>query len=107
FAVSRRPYTDDSYVAEITPAVTQHYRHDVESQIWQDFSSRIHYIQVAFDQAEGYQELSDQLDKFSPKGQKSCVNKLFYLATKPTVYDQIFSHLKSSGLTHNCPEHGE
>lgn len=106
-AFARRPYTDESYVTEISPAVAENYRHEIDESTWNSFTQKIQYIQGDFDQPEGYKLLSQVIQKLSPHQQPSCINKLFYLATKPTVYDQIFSHLSDIGLQSNCSDHHE
>lgn len=106
-ALARRPYTDESYLDEITPAMTEHYRHEIDPESWRQFSQRIHYIQGDFDQASGYNHLIRHLEDSSPHHNPACSNKLFYLATKPSAYDNIFTNLKQTNLNRNCSTHGE
>ena len=106
-AFSRRDYTSESYVAEIRPALQQHYRHDINDQVWKSFCSRIEYIKGAFDEDVSYDGLAKRLEELSGGKSRSCVNTLFYLATKPSLYDDIFSNLKRVGLSEDCGQHGE
>ena len=107
FAFARRSFTSQSFVDEVKPAIAQYYRHELEDESWQSFANRIEYVQGEFDQLVGYQALAQKLSEISPRGSHVCLNTLFYIATKPSMYDHIFSHLQQVGLSQNCSTHGE
>ncbi len=106
-AFARRPYTQQSYIDEIKPAIAQHYRHELDEDSWQTFTQKIEYIQGEFDQPEGYDALAHRLKELSIRDNPTCLNTLLYLATKPSMYNAIFSHLQRVGLSQNCSIHDE
>lgn len=66
-----------------------------------DFLSRIEYVKGDFNKKEDFKTLKEKLFKFdSSIGQ--CSNKLFYLATPPIYYENIFNNLAKSGLADSC-----
>ncbi len=64
----------------------------VDSAAWADFAERLHYLQGDFTAADTYRRLSHTL------AQQSTGNRLFYLATPPSVARQIVGELAASGL---------
>src|SRR3989344_323421 len=65
------------------------------------FLNNIFYKQGIFENANSYLNLGNFLMEFDEnKGQ--CSNKLFYLATSPDFYDDIFENLANSGLSIPC-----
>jgi glucose-6-phosphate 1-dehydrogenase len=66
-----------------------------------DFLKHIKYVQGDMMKEEGY----DVLGKFLNECDAEigvCSNKLFYLAIPPQLFDNVFDHLKKSGLTTPC-----
>src|SRR5690606_37049658 len=107
YAFARRPYTNQSFVKEIEPAVAQYYRHELDRKRWDTSTQTIQHSPGEFDQIDAYQELTKRLTAPSPRKSHTCLNTLFYFATKPTAHDHIFAHLERVGLSQSCPPHGE
>jgi glucose-6-phosphate 1-dehydrogenase len=95
---ARRPYSDGAYATEMREAVTRHSRNPVEAAIWDDFARTIHYQQGDFKDAAGYTRLATRLDQIdAAAGARG--NRLFYLATPPSAYEDIVAGLAAAGLT--------
>jgi len=67
----------------------------------QDFLKRIRYVQGDMMKQEGYETLGEFLNSCDAEI-GVCSNKLFYLAIPPSLFDDVFDHLKNSGLTTPC-----
>ena len=94
---SRRPYTDAAFADEMKAAVTEHSRNEVEGALWNDFAQTIHYQQGDFGKAADYTRLAERLDQIDAAA--GCRgNRLFYLATPPSAYEDIVANLGAAGL---------
>ena len=98
---ARRDWTDDMFRAEMRPSVEQFGRVPVEAAAWDRFAANLHYHRSDFDQAAGYPQLSERLDRL---GSPAADNRLFYLATPPEAYPVIVQQLGAARL--NQSEHG-
>ena len=67
----------------------------------QEFLKHIRYVQGDMMKQEGYEILGDFLNSCDQE-MKVCSNKLFYLSIPPSLFDDVFDHLKQSGLTTPC-----
>jgi glucose-6-phosphate 1-dehydrogenase len=65
--------------------------------LWSDFADRLHYIQGSFDDADGFQELKRQLEENDEK-LGTAGNRLYYLATPPSVFPKVIQQLAAVGL---------
>jgi glucose-6-phosphate 1-dehydrogenase len=65
--------------------------------LWSDFADRLHYIQGSFDDPEGFHELKRQLDENDEK-LGTAGNRLYYLATPPSVFPKVIQQLAAVGL---------
>jgi glucose-6-phosphate 1-dehydrogenase len=96
---SRRPYTDAAFADEMRGAVVEHSRNEVEGALWNDFAQTIHYQQGDFSAAADYTRLAERLDQIDAAA--GCRgNRLFYLATPPSAYEDIVDNLGTAGLAH-------
>jgi glucose-6-phosphate 1-dehydrogenase len=98
---ARRDWTDETFRAEMRHSVEQFGRVPVEATAWDKFAANLHYHRSDFDQAAGYPQLSELLDRL---GSPAADNRLFYLATPPEAYPTIVQQLGAAGLNHS--EHG-
>jgi glucose-6-phosphate 1-dehydrogenase len=65
--------------------------------LWTDFADRMHYIQGSFDDLQSFQNLKAQLDENDEKLGTSG-NRIYYLATPPTVFAKVVQQLAAVGL---------
>ena len=94
---SRRSYSDADFAAEMRTAVEEHSRNPVETALWDDFAETIHYQQGDFGDAAAYARLAERLDQIDAAA--GCRgNRLFYLATPPSAYEDIVANLGAAGL---------
>ena len=94
---SRRSYTDAAFADEMKEAVVEHSRNEVEGALWNDFAQTIHYQQGNFGKAADYTRLAERLDQIDAAA--GCRgNRLFYLATPPSAYEDIVANLGAAGL---------
>jgi glucose-6-phosphate 1-dehydrogenase len=70
---------------------------EVDQGRWQEFSKKIFYQTITYDNADSYLELADFLAKLDKKNHTP-ENRLFYLAVPPTLYPVIGGHLGNAGL---------
>ncbi|HET7677748.1 MAG TPA: glucose-6-phosphate dehydrogenase [Candidatus Limnocylindrales bacterium] len=96
-AYARRPYTNESYRAEMREAVSRYSRVPLEEALWDDFAAGIHYQQGDFSDPAAYRALAERIDEVD-QGRGCQGNKLFYLATPPSSYTEIIENLGRAGL---------
>jgi glucose-6-phosphate 1-dehydrogenase len=65
--------------------------------LWTDFADRMHYIQGSFDDLQSFRNLKAQLDENDEKLGTSG-NRIYYLATPPTVFAKVVQQLAAAGL---------
>src|SRR4051812_33037805 len=85
-AIGRRPYTAESFAAEIHKALEQYSRIlPLDTDAWESFAKRIDYVQMDFDDDDAFEMLSTHLDEHDEThGTRG--NRLFYLATQPSQF---------------------
>ena len=94
---ARRPYSDADFTSEMRASVAEHSRNPVESALWDDFARQIHYQQGDFKDPAAYTRLAARLDQIDAAA--GCRgNRLFYLATPPSAYEDIVGNLGAAGL---------
>jgi glucose-6-phosphate 1-dehydrogenase len=94
---ARRPFTDAEFSEEMRAAVSEHSRNEVETALWNDFAQTLHYQQGDFGKAADYARLAERLDQIDAVA--GCRgNRLFYLATPPSAYEDIVANLGKAGL---------
>ena len=101
--VGRSPMTDDEFEAFVRDALVSSKRTDhLDEQKWREFSQRLHYMAGELDDENTYREISAHLEEFAREGASR--NRLFYLATPPSLFSKIVQRLGESGLA-NEDEH--
>jgi glucose-6-phosphate 1-dehydrogenase len=96
---ARRDWTDETFRAEMRHSVEQFSRLPFEAAAWDKFAANLHYHRAEFNQAEGYPQLGERLDRL---GAPAADNRLFYLATPPEAYPVIVPQLGAAGLNHSA-----
>src|ERR1044071_2794062 len=74
----------------------------LDEQQWQKLSERLHYMAGELDDANTYRHVSDRLAELASEGASK--NRLFYLATPPSLFSTIVKRLGEAGLA-NEDEH--
>ncbi|HZO89179.1 MAG TPA: glucose-6-phosphate dehydrogenase [Chthonomonadaceae bacterium] len=96
FAVT--PMNDDSFREAMRQAVQA--STEVTSfnpDLWDTFAKGLRYITADFLAPEGYQKLRDRIGEIESHAGRT-INRLFYLATPPSFYDDIVTRLGSHKL---------
>jgi glucose-6-phosphate 1-dehydrogenase len=94
---ARRPLSDDDFRAMMRESVDAHSRVKVESGLWDDFAAGIFYQAGHFADRAAYRDLAERLEQIdAARGTRG--NRLFYLATPPSAYEEIVANLGRAGL---------
>ena len=117
---SRTPMTDDQFRGRMRSAVESAWPGGGEGgpgpgeagrgglggeEAWAAFASRLHYQAGGYDDPEGYRTLARRLkDLGGPSGVRP--NRLFYLATPPSVFAEAAEGLAAAGLAKEGPAEG-
>lgn len=80
----------EKYFHKVLHLDNRHHKHEINEKIFDNLCSRIEYISGDFKDSALYEKLSEKLENR---------NKMFYLATYPDLYKNIFESLKKSGLS--------
>jgi len=97
-AVARRPYTDESFAAELRASVEKFSRvQPIDEAAWKELASRITYQQLDFADDAGFDQLGHKLDELDARC-GTAGNRLFYLATQPSQVTEIVRQLGRVGL---------
>ena len=107
-AFARRPMNDEQWRGMVLDSINKYMpendRLDGEAQ--HDFAQHMYYCQADFNDREGYNKLADLLDKLDrEKGTQG--NRLFYLATPPTLDSEIIFQLGGAGLARPSQVNGD
>jgi glucose-6-phosphate 1-dehydrogenase len=105
-AIGRRPYTDDTFRAEIRKSLDKFSRVlPIDEQVWDEFARRLVYDQADFNDSAAYTRLSERLDECDEDlGTRG--NRLYYLATHASSFVEIISELGRAGLDHETHNGG-
>ncbi len=96
---SRSDYSDESFRKEMKASIEEFSRSGPpDDALWDDFSKHISYVSGSFDNVERYRELKAKLDQ-NDEELGTSGNRLFYLATPPTVFSTIVQQLDAAGLS--------
>ena len=97
-AVARRPYTNESFAAEVRASVEKFSRvQPIDEAAWDELAKRITYQQLEFSDDAGFDRLAAKLEELD--GQNGTAgNRLFYLATQPSQVTEIVRQLGRVGL---------
>src|SRR5579863_2400371 len=95
---ARTPYTDEEFRDYCKQNIDQFSRSGpVKDSLWNDLAQRIGYITADFDDTKHFKDLKTKLEEYEK--QLGCGrNRLFYLATPPSVFPKIIDQLRRAGL---------
>src|SRR3989344_6672728 len=88
----RNPQEIKEFVHKSLHDENRHHTHTIKEDTWERLSKIIHYVDGKLDDPSFYPKLKDRLDKLPS-------NRIFYLATYPNLYEDIFKNLKQTGLS--------
>jgi glucose-6-phosphate 1-dehydrogenase len=95
--VGRNASSEDEYRNLVHEALTKSDKvDDLDEHVWNDFARRIHYVAGELEDEDTYQTITAQLEELAANGASK--NRLFYLATPPSLFDEIVNGLGKAGL---------
>jgi glucose-6-phosphate 1-dehydrogenase len=99
---ARSQYTDDEFREYCKQCVNEFSRSGpVKESLWNDLAQRISYITANFDDTSHFETLAKRLDEYEQQFGAGH-NRLYYLATPPSVFPKIIAQLKRAKLD---PDH--
>jgi glucose-6-phosphate 1-dehydrogenase len=97
--VDRKGMSDNEFRRRLRDGVDQFSNHgQVDDKQWGDFASRLTFVPAEFSDAAAFTKLADQLDA-QDKHWDTRANRIFYLATPPTLMETIVQQLGKVGLS--------
>lgn len=99
---SRRDWTHEFLREHLADIIKKNVK-DYDSKILGQILDGVYYVCGDFGKSEDYARLGDFLASLE-KDRRGHINKIFYLATQPEYYPEIFSQLGNCGLAHCTPE---
>jgi glucose-6-phosphate 1-dehydrogenase len=101
--MSRTKMTDEEFRQSMGESI-QKYATDLvfDKQLWDKFAGSMYYLSSNFGKEEGFAPLAKLLKDLEQKhGTRG--NNLFYMATPPSLYEDIVDRLAESGLAQKRP----
>jgi len=91
---ARRPYSDEDFRARMRDGVKEFSGDTFDTNVWDCFAPRLRYYRGNLEEPEDYKELQRFL------GQLECdqASRLYHLATAPTYYVPVVTHLGAAGM---------
>jgi glucose-6-phosphate 1-dehydrogenase len=91
---ARRPYTDETFRSRLQEGVSTFTPESFDQARWDEFSSKLIYIQGNLDVPEDFTRLGE----FLAQREGNPTNRLYYLATAPEHYIPVVNCLGQAGL---------
>ncbi|MFM7103769.1 MAG: glucose-6-phosphate dehydrogenase, partial [Verrucomicrobiota bacterium] len=102
---ARREKSDESFRAERREALGRFSRtQPVNEAVWTAFAAHVSYCQADISDPAGYRKLRDLIE--AAPDERLRHNLLFYLATNPSQFGEISTHLSEVGLLQKCENGG-
>jgi len=95
--VARTQMSTEEFRSKISQDIKQYATGPVDSDLWEWFVRRIHYLPADFGKPETYGQLADLLQTVD-KDHSTHGNYFFYLATAPTYFATVVEQLGKAGL---------
>src|SRR5437868_3974277 len=102
--LARAQMTTEQFREKVSQDMKQFATGPVDSDLWEWFVRRMHYIPGNFDDPEAYGRLRDALQKID-KDHSTHGNYFFYLATAPNYFGPVVENLGKSGLLTEDAQH--
>jgi glucose-6-phosphate 1-dehydrogenase len=89
-------FTDDEFRSHLLDGAKQHVNSKFTDQEWADFGPRLHYQQGKYAEASDFETLAQRLADL----EGNPANRLYYMATPPTLFPTIIDQLGTTGQLH-------
>jgi glucose-6-phosphate 1-dehydrogenase len=95
---ARRPYSDQQFIDEAQKSVAEFSRRKpLDPTVWSSMAGGMHYVEGDFADEKAYEKLATLLGDLD-RTRGTSGNRIFYLATPPTAYEEIIHNLGQAGL---------
>ncbi|MHB1845012.1 MAG: glucose-6-phosphate dehydrogenase (NADP(+)) [Deltaproteobacteria bacterium] len=95
---SRSPYTNEAFRKELEEAAGEHSRRrPLDPAVWNPFAKSLSYCAGDFSDPKSYEKLRACLEA-SERENRTGGNRIFYLATPPSVFPVILKNLAAAKL---------
>ena len=101
--IGRNPMSEEEFQSFVREALHTSKEVDVDEQQWQEVSKRLHYMAGELDDQNTYRNVQARLKELGSGGASK--NRLFYLATPPSLFGTIVKHLGEAGLANEDDQH--
>ncbi len=91
---ARRPYNDQDFRIRMQDGVMEFSQSTYDPGLWGAFAPTLRYFQGDLSTGQDFVRLQNYLQKL----ESGPANRLYYLATSPTFYEQIVSNLGAAGM---------
>jgi glucose-6-phosphate 1-dehydrogenase len=95
--VARRDWGEDGFRERMRAATEEFSRVAPEGPLWHDFAKSLYYERFDFTEQAGYEHLRDRIARIDAE-RNTMGNRLYYLATQPSLYTTIVGQLGRVGL---------
>jgi glucose-6-phosphate 1-dehydrogenase len=95
--IARTPMSSEQFRDKVSEDIKKYATGNVDSDLWEWFVRRMHYIAGDFGDANTFAQLRDALQKMD-KDYSTHGNYFFYLATAPAYFAPIVDQLGKAGL---------
>ena len=102
--LARSQMTTEQFREKVSQDIKQYATGPVDSDLWEWFVRRMHYIPGDFSNPESYSGLRDLLQKVD-KDHSTHGNYFFYLATAPDYFGSVIENLGKTGLLAEDNQH--
>jgi glucose-6-phosphate 1-dehydrogenase len=97
--VARTEMGTEQFRQLMRDGVIESFPDECDDNFWRDFSARLNYRSIDYGNQESYRRnLAEYLPELEHAAGSSG-NRIFYLATPPTVYEDIINNLQGTGLS--------
>ncbi len=94
----RRPWSDDDFRAIMRQSAEEHSRNKpLNEEVWRNFAEGIFFVGGEFGDDSAFQKLAERLASIDAE-RGTDGNRLYYLATPPSSFDDIIGQLRHVGL---------
>jgi glucose-6-phosphate 1-dehydrogenase len=96
---ARTEMSSEQFRQDMQDGVRESYPGECDDVCWRDFSALLNYRSIDYSNPESFRQ---NLAEYLPSLEKiagSGGNRIFYLATPPTVYEEIITNLQKAGLS--------
>lgn len=94
---SKSPEEFREYFRKVLNQENRHHKHDIKEEVLEKLYKNLHYLDGHLDDPAFYKKLSQFMKSLDNKGFE-CDNRIYYLATYPDLYAQVFENLQKEGL---------